>query len=550
MSKTIKSCRYGLLLLLTSTVWAQEPVRAVATYSILGDFVENVGGDLVDLTVLVGRDGDAHEYEPTPQDSVAIADAGLIFENGLEFESWLEELYQASGSGAKRVVVTEGIVPRPMTEFGDHAHEEEAHGEDQAEGETHAEGEDHAHEEVEVSDLTSWAGSYNITTLTSEAFSPEAMQSVFEAIVQSTPELTLEQVETSYVEMGNTSFTSMSVEGQRVTFTTPEGEVSCDYTFARTEELADYPGSFWHLFEATQLEGAEDCGDYRYLVMGLPHASEPGATPHFHFRYGATEDVTTSAELKNWYPSAYPAETTPESIIQGYQTNARGLGTFLARVAGVEIALTEEEQMAQAGTDEHSEEHSEGEEHADGEDHAHGEFDPHVWHNPQLVMTMVDNIAAALAEADPANEAIYMANATTYKAELEQLDADIQALVDGLPAEERKLITSHDSLGYFAYRYGFEVVGAVIPSVTTESSDANAGELAELVDTIQASSVPAIFVENITNAELVEQVASSAGVTVAPALYTDALGEEGSEGATYLDMMRYNARTIVEALNQ
>jgi ABC-type Zn uptake system ZnuABC Zn-binding protein ZnuA len=548
MSK-LKVCFFGMLLCALGWSWAQESVKAVATYSILGDFVENVGGDLVDLTVLVGRDGDAHEYEPTPQDSVAIADAQLIFENGLEFESWLEELYQASGSSATRVVVTEGIIPRPMTEFGEHAHSEEevhAEGEEHAEGEVHAEGEDHAHEEAEVSDLTPWAGSYNITTLTAEQFSPEVMQPVFEAIVESTPELTVKQVETAYAAMGNTSFTSMTVEGQTVTFTTPEGEVSCDYTFARTEELADYSGSFWHLFE-----GSEDCGEYRYLVMGLPHASEPGATPHFHFRYSSTEDVTTSPNLKNWFPSAYPAETTPESIIEGYQTNARGLGTFLAGVAGVEIALTEEEQMAQAGTEEHSEEHTEGE-HAEGEEHGHthGEFDPHVWHNPQLVMTIVDNIAAALSEADPANEATYMANATAYKAELVALDQDLQAEADKLPAEQRKLVTSHDALGYFAYRYGFEVIGAVIPSVTTESSDANAGELAELVDTIRALGVPAIFVENITNAELVEQVASSAGVVVAPALYTDALGEEGTEGGTYLDMMRYNARTIVTALSQ
>ncbi len=528
----------AVLVLASLSAWAQEPIKAVATYSILGEFVETVGGEFVEVTTLVGRDGDAHEYEPTPQDSVAIADATVIFENGLEFETWLNDLYTASGSDATRVAVTDGIIPRPMTELGDHAHEEE-----HAEDETHAEGEEHAHEEAEVSDLTSWVGSYNITTLTSAAFSSEAMQPVFAAIVESTPELTVEQVETAYVMMGNTTFTSINVEGQTITFTTPEGEVSCDYTFARTEELADYPGSFWHAFE-----GAETCGEYRYLVMGLPHAPEPGATPHFHFRYGATETVMSNADLKNWFPSAYPAETTPESIIEGYQTNARGLGTFLASVAGVEVAPTEAEQLAQAEAEEHAkgETHTEGEEHA----HEHGEFDPHVWQNPQLVLTMIDNIAAALIAADLANEATYTANAAAYKAELTQLDSDLQAEVDTLTSEQRKLITSHDALGYFAYRYGFEVIGAVIPSVTTEASDANAGELAELVDDIKAAGVPAIFVENITNTDVVEQIANSAGVTVAPALYTDALGEEGSEGATYVSMMRYNTATIVAALRQ
>jgi ABC-type Zn uptake system ZnuABC Zn-binding protein ZnuA len=497
---------------------AQEPVKVLATYSILGDFVQNVGGDLIDLTVLVGRDGDAHEYEPTPQDSVALANADLIFENGLAFETWLDDLYSASGSAATRVVVSEGLTPRAMQELGEHA------------------GEEHAHEEVEVSDLSPWAGGYNITTLTSELFTSEKMQPVFAAILESTPELSIEQIESSYGAMANTSFEGMTFEGNAVTFTigadtTGAESVTCDYTFVRTEELADFPGNSWHLFE-----GSEDCGEYRYFVAGLPHAPEPGATPHFHFRYSAKsfEDITTNAEVKNWYPSAYPVDTTPESIVEGDQTNARGLGTFLASVVGVEIALTEEEQMAQATPD----------------DHEHGEFDPHIWHNPQNVMVMVDNIAAALIAADPTNEASYLANATTYKAELEQLDSYMQSEVDKLPAEQRKLVTSHDALGYFADRFGFEVIGAVISSVSTESSDANAGELAELVDTVKASSVPAIFVENITNTELVEQVAMSAGVKVAPALYTDALGPEDSEGATYLEMMRYNVDTVVTALTQ
>ena len=514
---------FGLLILVTvSVIEAQEPVKVLATYSILGDFVRNVGGDLIDLTVLVGPDSDAHEYEPTPQDSVAIAGAALIFENGLAFETWLDDLYAASSSSAVRVVVSEGIEPRVMQKLG--AHEGEHAGEEQA------------HEEVKVSDLIPWAGSYNITTLTSELFTSEKMQPVFAAISESTPELSVEQIENSYVTMANTSFDSMTFEGNKVTFTmatdtTSSESISCDYTFVRTEELPDYPGNFWHLFE-----GSEDCGEYRYFVAGLPHSPEPGATPHFHFRYGAIsfEDITTKAEIKNWYPSAYPVDTTAETIIKGYQTNARGLGTFLASVAGVNIALTAEEQMAQTTL----------------EDREHGEFDPHIWHNPQNVMLIVDDIAGALSLADPSNEAAYRANATTYKAELKQLDNYMQSEVDKLSTEQRKLVTSHDALGYFADRFGFEVIGAVIPSVSTEGSDANAGELAELVDIVKALSVPAIFVENITNTKLVEQVAMSAGVTVAPALYTDALGPEGSDGATYLEMMSYNVKTIIAALIQ
>jgi ABC-type Zn uptake system ZnuABC Zn-binding protein ZnuA len=288
----------SLLLALLEPGVAQEPLNVVATCSIVGDFVKNVGADLVKLTVLVGTDSDAHNYEPTPKDSVALADAMLVFENGLSFENWLDDLYRASGSGASRIVVNEGVETRVMKELED------------------------------------------------------------------------------------------------------------------------------------------------------------------------------------------------------------------------------------------------------------SEVDPHSWHNPQNVMVMVDNIAAALVDADPRNEATYLANAAAYKTELEHLDTYMQAEVDKLPSEKRKLVTSHDSLGYFADRFGFEIIGAVTSSVSTESSDANAGGLARLIDTTKAAGVLAIFTENMSNADLIEQVATSAGVRVAPPLYTDALGEQGSAGATYLEMMRYNVETIVAALSQ
>jgi len=91
-----------------------RPIRVVATYSILGDWVQNIGGDEIELTVLVGAEGDAHIYEPTPRDSASLAEADILFENGMGFEVWLERLFQASNSTARRVVVTESITPREL----------------------------------------------------------------------------------------------------------------------------------------------------------------------------------------------------------------------------------------------------------------------------------------------------------------------------------------------------------------------------------------------------------------------------------------------------
>ena len=303
-------------------------VKVVATYSILGDLVENVGGEHIESTTLVGPNGDAHTFEPAPSDNAELAEADLVFENGLEFEPWLDDLYGSSGSEAERVAVTEDIDPMPIAE------------------------EEGGHE----------------------------------------------------------------------------------------EEHAD--------------EHAEETG----------HEEEPA--------------------------------------------------------------------------DERAEE-----EHG----HEHGEFDPHVWHDPANAVVMVEAIRDALAEADPDNAGAYERNANAYIAELEQLDADVQERVHTIPEENRVLFTSHDTFGYFAERYGFEVDTA-LASVSTEAADPSAGETADLIEEIETSGVPAIFAENVSNPAVMENIASEAGVELAPTLYTDALGEPGSEGGTYSEMVRSNASTIAEAL--
>jgi ABC-type Zn uptake system ZnuABC Zn-binding protein ZnuA len=118
--------------------------------------------------------------------------------------------------------------------------------------------------------------------------------------------------------------------------------------------------------------------------------------------------------------------------------------------------------------------------------------------------------------------------------------------VDEIPEARRVLITTHETFAYFGARYGFKVDSAL--GVTTEAADPSAGEIAELIERVKASGVPAIFADNVSNPRLMEQIAREAGVKLAPPLFTDALGEKGSEGETYVKMMRYNLRTIVEAL--
>ena len=178
----------------------------------------------------------------------------------------------------------------------------------------------------------------------------------------------------------------------------------------------------------------------------------------------------------------------------------------------------------------------------------HGEVDPHVWHDVTQVISLVHNIREALIQADPAQASLYQTNHARYTAELHQLDTWIEDQVQTLPRERRKLVTSHETFGYFARRYGFDVLGAVLASFSTETADPSGAELARLVETVKRTQVPAMFAENVQNPRLLHQVATMAGVRLAPPLYTDALGKPGSAGDSYLKMMRYNVSTIVQAL--
>ena len=178
-----------------------------------------------------------------------------------------------------------------------------------------------------------------------------------------------------------------------------------------------------------------------------------------------------------------------------------------------------------------------------------GELDPHVWQDAGNTMRMVENIRDGLVQADPANAAAYRTNAETYLRELKELDAFVVERVAALPPERRKLVTTHDTFGYFARRYGFEIVGTAV-GVSTEAADPSAATIAALVEQIKAAGVPAIFTESMTSGSLMERVAREAGVVVAPTLYTDSLGAAGSPGDSYVSMMRYNVETIVTALAQ
>ncbi len=332
----LKSATAVLALSLAGPVAAQstEPIPVVATFSILGDMVERIGGEHVAVTTLVGPDGDTHVYKPTPADARAVSRAKVLIVNGLEFEGWLDRLVDASGFGGTRVVATEGIEPIAY-EDGDH----DKHGHDEHGKDGHGK-DDHGH------------------------------------------------------------------------------------------------------------------------GHGKKHAD-----------------------------------------------------------------------------DEHDDHHA---------GHDHGAFDPHAWQSLGNAAIYARNIAKALAAADPENAADYERNRANYVGEIKAVDTEIRKIMGGLPADRRTVVTSHDAFQYFGRDYGLTFLA---PQGLSTESEASAKDVARLIERIRKDRIAAVFVENITDSRLLEQIANETGATIGGTLYPGALSGPGGPASTYLDMMRHNATTLAQALS-
>ena len=329
-----------------ATAQADEPIPVVASFSILADMVERIGGEHVDVTMLVGPDGDAHVYQPTPAAARAVSDAEILVVNGLEFEGWMDRLIEASGFDGVEVVATDGIEPI--------AYEDE-----------HDDHENHDHE-------------------------------------------------------------------------------------------------------------------------GHAHAKQAEEEEHDH----AGHDHDEKAE--------------------------------------------------------HDHDHHEHTQAAGHHQHHHGAYDPHAWQSLSNAVIYVDNITAALAKADPENAGTFYENRAAYVAELKALDADIRAIIAGLPESRRTVVTSHDAFQYFGRDYGLTFLA---PQGLSTESEASAKDVARLIERIRAEGITAVFIENITDPRLLEQIANETGAAIGGTLYPGALSGPNGPAPTYLDMMRHNATTLAQALS-
>jgi zinc/manganese transport system substrate-binding protein len=171
--------------------------------------------------------------------------------------------------------------------------------------------------------------------------------------------------------------------------------------------------------------------------------------------------------------------------------------------------------------------------------------DPHAWQSVKNAMIYVRNIREALVAADPADAAIFKANAERYQAQLEALDAEVRAAVDQIPSTRRRVISTHNAFGYFSDAYGVQFIAPLGVSTETEPS---ARDVAEIIGQVRQARIPAVFLENFNDDRLVSRIAAEAGAKVGGTLYSDALSDENGQSPTYIDMVRHNIRALTSAL--
>jgi ABC-type Zn uptake system ZnuABC Zn-binding protein ZnuA len=256
------------------------------------------------------------------------------------------------------------------------------------------------------------------------------------------------------------------------------------------------------------------------MPKGLdPHSFEP--TPRDVARISDSDILfVNGAGFEAWLEGVI--ENLPETLV------------VVEASAGLQSRTVEEEDHADEGKLEEEDDH---------------EIDPHFWLDPTLVITYAENIRDGLIAIDPEGKEIYSSNTEEYIQQLKDLDVYIQEKIAVIPMERRLIVTNHESFGYFADRYGFEIVGTIIHSVSSGAAP-SAQQMAELVDQMRASGAIAIFMETGTNPQLAEQLAKETNIKIVYDLYTHSVSDSDGQASTYIDLMKYNVEQMINALGE
>ena len=196
--------------------------------------------------------------------------------------------------------------------------------------------------------------------------------------------------------------------------------------------------------------------------------------------------------------------------------------------------------------DDHGDEDDHHDDHGDAHHgHDHGEYDPHAWQSLKLAAVYVENITEALSAESPAHEADFRARAETYIAELEQLDARLQSEFAAIGEDCRTVITSHDAFQYFGAEYGLHFAA---PQGLSTASEASARDVAALIEQVRSGGIGGVFIENLADSRIIQQIASETGLSVGGTLFTGALSDLDGPAPTYAAMIAHNAEQLLQSL--
>lgn len=195
----------------------------------------------------------------------------------------------------------------------------------------------------------------------------------------------------------------------------------------------------------------------------------------------------------------------------------------------------------------HTDDHQHEGDHQHEDAHDHGAVDPHAWQDMANALIYIKNIRDGLCAIDQDNCPLYTANEAAYQSKISNLDAKLRQDFSAIPQAQRKIITSHDAFGYFQAAYGLQILA---PQGVSTDAEPSAASIAALIRQIKHEQIRAVFVENITNSRVIDQIAQETGAAIGGTLYSDALSDEAGPAATYLDMMQHNAQQMIAALKR
>jgi ABC-type Zn uptake system ZnuABC Zn-binding protein ZnuA len=306
---------------------------------------------------------------------------------------------------------------------------------------------------------------------------------------------------------------------------------ACGVTEMGDGEALDQPGNQKiKVVATTTIVGdvvAQVGGDAILLSVLLPVGSDP------HTFDPTPQDVVTVAEADIVFANGVGLEAFLDPLLE----SAGATDRVVSVSEGIELIHPSEEHEHESAAEEH--EHESAAEEQDG-------ADPHVWTDPNNITVWVQNIQTELIELDPAKADIYQANADQYERKLQELDSWVRGQVAQIPEANRKFVTDHTLFSYFSAEYGIKQIGAIITGYST-MAEPSAQELAQLEDAIQNLKVSTIFVGNTINPSLAERVSEDTNTQLV-FIYTGSLSDNGGPADSYLDYIRYNVSTIVDAL--